>query len=122
MESDCDVIAPKKAAEAGKQKREVICLEVKKKIICKHEEGMHVTYLAREYGRNASTIAIILKDKEKIMDCETAKGVVIISKNWPAIMVDVKKLLLLWIHEKERAGDTMTETVICAKAKADLTT
>ncbi|KAJ7341616.1 hypothetical protein JRQ81_005935 [Phrynocephalus forsythii] len=33
-------------------------------------------------------------------------------------MDEVEKLLLLWIHEEEHAGDTVTETVICAKAKA----
>ncbi|XP_053129291.1 tigger transposable element-derived protein 1-like [Hemicordylus capensis] len=111
-------MAPKKPAESGKRKRELILLEVKQDIIRKHEQGMRVVDLAREYGRSASTIVTILKDKERIMGRETAKGVTILTKNRPAIMDEVEKLLLLWIHEKERAGDTVTSAVVCAKARA----
>ncbi|CAH2319105.1 Hypothetical predicted protein [Pelobates cultripes] len=38
--SDGDVMAPKKAAKAGKRKKEMILLEDKKEIIRKHEGGM----------------------------------------------------------------------------------
>nr|XP_034958025.1 MAPK-interacting and spindle-stabilizing protein-like isoform X1 [Zootoca vivipara] len=111
-------MAPKKPAESGKRKRELILLEVKQGIIRKHEQGMRVVDLAREYRKSASTIATILKDKERIKGRETAKGVTILTKKRPAIMDEVEKLLLLWIREKERAGDTVTSTLVCAKARA----
>ncbi|CAH2284583.1 tigger transposable element-derived 1-like [Pelobates cultripes] len=49
-------MATKKAAEAGKRKKEMILFEDKKEIIRKHEGGMRLTDLAKEYGRSASTI------------------------------------------------------------------
>ncbi|XP_072845573.2 E3 ubiquitin-protein ligase RAD18 isoform X2 [Pogona vitticeps] len=116
--SDCGVMAPKKTAEAGKRKKEMILLEVKKEIIRKHEGGMRLTDLAKEYGKSASTIATILKMKEKIAGRDAAKGVTRVSKQRPPVVEEVEKLLLLWIEEKQRAGDTVTEAIICKKAKA----
>ncbi|XP_053252052.1 tigger transposable element-derived protein 1-like [Podarcis raffonei] len=113
-------MGPKKtaAAEAGKRKKEKVTLEMKKEIIRKHDGRMRVTDLAREYGRNPSTIRTILKMREKIMATDAAKGVTRIVKNRPAVLEEVEKLLLIWLEEKQRAGDTVTEAVICEKAKA----
>ncbi|XP_063307083.1 tigger transposable element-derived protein 1-like isoform X3 [Pelobates fuscus] len=111
-------MAPKKAAEAGKRKKEMILLEVKKEIIRKHEGGMRLTDLAKEYGRSASTIATILKMKKKITGRDAAKGVTRVSKQRPPVLDEVEKLLLLWIEQKQRAGDIVTEAIICKKAKA----
>ncbi|XP_053246962.1 tigger transposable element-derived protein 1-like [Podarcis raffonei] len=113
-------MGPKKtaAAEAGERKKEKVTLEMKKEIIRKHDGGMRVTDLAREYGRNPSTIGTILKMRKKIMATDAAKGVTRIVKNCPAVLEEVEKLLLIWLEEKQRAGDTVTEAVICEKAKA----
>ncbi|XP_034987686.1 tigger transposable element-derived protein 1 [Zootoca vivipara] len=115
-------MGPKKAApaeaEAGKRTKEKITLEMKKEIIRKHNGGVRVTDLAREYGRNPSTIATILKMREKILATDVAKGVTRIVKNRPAVLEEVEKLLLIWMEEKQRAGATVTEAVICEKAKA----
>ncbi|KAF0885676.1 TIGD1 protein, partial [Crocuta crocuta] len=40
------------------------------------------------------------------------------SKQWPHFLEDVEKLLLVWINEKQVAGDTVRESFICSKAKA----
>ncbi|XP_033029529.1 tigger transposable element-derived protein 1-like [Lacerta agilis] len=113
-------MGPKKtaAAESGERKKEKVTLEMKKEIIWKHDGGMRVTDLAREYGRNPSTIGTILKMREKILATDVAKGVTRIVKNRPAVLEEVEKLLLIWLEEKQRAGDTVTEAVICEKAKA----
>ena len=74
--------------------------------------------LAREYQRNPSTIGIILKMREKILATDVANGVPRIVKSQPAVLEEVEKLLLIWMQEKQRAGDTVTEVVICEKAKA----
>ncbi|XP_072846907.2 major centromere autoantigen B [Pogona vitticeps] len=113
-------MGPKKAAsaEAGKMTKEKITLEMKKEIIRKHNRGMQVIDLAREYRRNPSTISTILKMREKILATDVAKGVTRIMKNWPAVLEEVEKLLLIWMQEKQRVGDRVTEAVICEKAKA----
>ncbi|XP_078242892.1 putative CENPB DNA-binding domain-containing protein 1 [Pogona vitticeps] len=113
-------MGPKKAAsaEAGKMTKEKITLEMKKEIIRKHDGGMRVIDLTREYRRNPSTIGTILKKREKILATDVAKGVTKMVKNQPAVLEEVEKLLLIWLQEKQRAGDTVTEAVICEKAKA----
>ncbi|XP_034989663.1 tigger transposable element-derived protein 1-like [Zootoca vivipara] len=110
-------MGPKQAA-AEKRTKEKITVVMKKEIIRKHDDGMRVTDLAREYGRNTSTIGTILKMREKILAMDAAKGVTRIMPNRPAVLEEVEKLLLIWMKEKQRAGDTVTEAVICEKAKA----
>lgn len=56
--------------------------------------------------------------KEEIRGTDAAKGVTRISKQRPRVLEDVEKLLLVWINEKQLAGDTVTENFICEKAKA----
>nr|XP_034953219.1 tigger transposable element-derived protein 1-like [Zootoca vivipara] len=85
---------------------------MKKEIIRKHDRGVQVTDLAREYGRNPSTLGTILKMREKILATDVAKGVTRIVKNRPAVLEEVEKLLLIWMEA------TVTEAVICEKAKA----
>ncbi|XP_069172253.1 tigger transposable element-derived protein 1-like [Procambarus clarkii] len=59
----------------GKGKKATITVEVKKEIIAKHERGVRVVDLVREYGRTSSTICTILKRKEQFKTLEVAKGV-----------------------------------------------
>ncbi|KAM4048885.1 tigger transposable element-derived protein 1-like [Anomaloglossus baeobatrachus] len=108
----------KKRAENGTgKKKEGITIEVKKKIIEKYEQGMRVSHIAKLYNKSTSTICTILKKKEDIKGLDAAKGVTRVSKQRPRILEDVEKLLLLWINKKQLAGDTVTENVICEKAK-----
>ena len=113
-------MGPKKPASAqvGKPTREKITLETKKEILQKYDGGMRIVDIAREYGRNASTIGTIVAMKEKILATDTAQGVTRIAKNRPAVLEEVEKLLVIWMGEKQRAGDTVTEAVICEKARA----
>ncbi|CAH2222464.1 tigger transposable element-derived 1-like [Pelobates cultripes] len=71
-----------------------------------------------EYGRSASTIATILKMKEKITGRDAAKGVTSVFKQQPPVLEEVEKLLLLRIEQKQHAWDTVTKAIICEKAKA----
>ena len=54
--------------------------------------------------------------KEEIRGLDAAKGVTRVSKQRPRVLEDVEKLLLVWINEKQLAGDTVTENFICEKA------
>lgn len=92
-------------------------MEVKKEMIEKHERGMRVADIARFYNKSTSTICTILKKKEEIKGLDAAKGVTRVSKQRPRVLEDVEKLLLVWINDKQLAGDTVTENLICEKAK-----
>ncbi|XP_066955686.1 tigger transposable element-derived protein 1-like [Macrobrachium rosenbergii] len=73
--------------------------------------------LARQYDRTASTVCIILKQKELIKAIKPANGIKIISKLLTSAHEEMEKLLLVWLNEKQLTGDTMTESIPCEKAK-----
>ena len=93
-------------------------MEMKHEIIEKHERGVRVMDLARQYDRSTSTICTILKQKDAIKKVTPAKGTTIISKLRTSIHDEMERLLLLWIREKELAGDSVSETIISEKAIA----
>ncbi|GFT99759.1 jerky protein homolog-like [Nephila pilipes] len=95
----------------------MISMEEKHEIIAKHERGVSIIDLANEYGRNPSTISTIIKQKEAIRKLQP-KGVTIISKLRTNIHDEMEQLLLLWIKEKQLAGDSVSEAIICEKAGA----
>ncbi|XP_068250614.1 tigger transposable element-derived protein 1-like [Palaemon carinicauda] len=109
-------MAPKIIKKNSKRKS-MITVEVKKKIIEKHEQGMRVAHLAKMYNRRTSTICTILKKKEEIKGVDVAKGVMTLTKQRPRVLDNVENLLLSWINEKQLAGDMITENIICEKAK-----
>ena len=106
-----------KASEKKKSKK-MISMEVKHEIIEKHERGVRIIDLASEYGRSASTISTIIKQKEAIMKMQPSKGVTIISKLRTDTHDKMEKLLLLWINEKQLAGEPISEAIISRKAIA----
>ncbi|XP_078248613.1 putative CENPB DNA-binding domain-containing protein 1 [Pogona vitticeps] len=113
-------MGPKKpvSAQVGKPTREKLTLEMKKEILQKYDGGKRIADIAREYGRNPSTIGTIVAMREKILATDAAQGVTRIAKNRPAVLEEVEKLLVMWMGEKQCAGDTVTEAVICEKARA----
>lgn len=106
-----------KASEKKKSKK-MISMEAKHEIIAKHECGIRIGDLAKEYSRNASTICTIIKQKEAIKKLQPSKGVTIISKLRTNIHDEMEQLLLLWIKEKQLVGDSVSETIICEKASS----
>nr|XP_060616130.1 tigger transposable element-derived protein 1-like isoform X1 [Anolis sagrei ordinatus]XP_060616131.1 tigger transposable element-derived protein 1-like isoform X1 [Anolis sagrei ordinatus]XP_060616133.1 tigger transposable element-derived protein 1-like isoform X1 [Anolis sagrei ordinatus]XP_060616134.1 tigger transposable element-derived protein 1-like isoform X1 [Anolis sagrei ordinatus] len=108
-------VGPKKVSA---KKKRMMCLDIKHEIIEKHERGVRVVDLARQYDRSTSTICSILKQKESIKAITPAKGIKIISKLRTSAHEEMEKLLLLWLTEKQLAGDTMTESIVCKKARA----
>ncbi|XP_069161518.1 tigger transposable element-derived protein 1-like [Procambarus clarkii] len=109
----------KHPAKAGvcKGKKEAITVEVKKEIIAKHERGIRVVDLAREYGRAPSTISTILKGKDKYKTLDVAKGVSKLTSKRPKHLEDVERLLLVWMNERQLHGDCVSEAIVCAKAR-----
>jgi len=49
-------------------KKVMLSLEIKQEIVEKHERGVRVSELAKQYDRNMSTISTILKQKEACLD------------------------------------------------------
>ncbi|GBO43886.1 Tigger transposable element-derived protein 1 [Araneus ventricosus] len=93
-------------------------IELKRETIEKNEQGVRVTDLARQYGRSTSTICTVLKQKELIKGITPAKGVTIISKLRSSLHEKMEKLLMVWVTEKQLKGDTLTQGIICEKARA----
>nr|KAF6463386.1 tigger transposable element derived 1 [Molossus molossus] len=112
-------MGPKKVSDSSKVKRKVVrtTIELKKEIIAKYDRGVRVSDLAIEYGMAKSTISTILKHKEAIKSADVAKGVKVLTKQRSQTIEEVEKLLLIWINEKQLAGDSISEAMICEKAK-----
>ena len=107
-------MGPKKksAKDSGEKKKRMMTIEMKQEIIEKHERGVQVHELARQYDRSTSTICTILKQKDVFKSATTAKGAIILSKLRTNTHEEMEKLLLVWVREKELAGDTVSEASI----------
>ncbi|XP_064090794.1 tigger transposable element-derived protein 1-like [Macrobrachium nipponense] len=81
-----------------------------------------VMELARVYERfffkgTLDHLYQFLKQKDAIKSAKTAKGTTILSQLRTNVHEEMEKLLLVWLKEKELAGDTVTESIICEKAR-----
>ncbi|UYV61277.1 hypothetical protein LAZ67_1004216 [Cordylochernes scorpioides] len=118
----------KKVCKKSSAKKKMMSIELKREIIEKHEQGVRVVDLSRQYGRSTSTscmsttstsmICSVLKRKESIKSVTPAKGLTIISKLRTSLHENMEKLLMVWVTEKQLQGDTLTQTIICEKARA----
>ncbi|XP_067142189.1 putative CENPB DNA-binding domain-containing protein 1 [Centruroides vittatus] len=88
-------------------------MELKKEIVEKYEGGMRVRDLTVAYHIPRTTISTIVKNKDIIKSANIVKGVKSISKQRSETLDHVEKLLLLWITEKQCAGDSVSEAIIC---------
>ncbi|GBM74228.1 Tigger transposable element-derived protein 1 [Araneus ventricosus] len=111
-------MGPKKVSGKVSAQKKMMSIELKREIIEKNEQGVRVADLARQYGRSTSTICTVLKQKESIKVIKPAKGVTIISKLRSSVHVKMEKLLMVWVTEKLLKGDTLTQDIICEKARA----
>ncbi|GFT68133.1 tigger transposable element-derived protein 1 [Nephila pilipes] len=108
----------KKVCEKSSAKKKMMSIELKREIIEKHEQGVRVVDLSRQYGRSTSMICTVLKQKESIKGVTPAKGLTIISKLRTSLHENMEKLLMVLGIEKQLQGDTLTQTIICKKARA----
>ncbi|KAM6459100.1 tigger transposable element-derived protein 1-like [Liasis olivaceus] len=112
-------MAPKKVqSKLGQNKGlKKITIELKKEIVEKHDRGIRVTDLGSEYKMAKSTISTVLKNKDAIKGADVAKGVTTLTKQRTQVLEEVEKLLLVWLNEKQLAGDSVSEAMICEKAR-----
>lgn len=78
---------------------------------------MRVADIAGIYSRPTSTICTILKNKDKIKEVDTSKEVSKISTQRIRILENVKRLLLIYVNEKQLQAVTINESNICETAK-----
>ncbi|XP_043849931.1 zinc finger protein 202-like [Dromiciops gliroides] len=64
-----------------------------------------------------TTISTIVKNKEAIKGASVAKGVKAVTKQRSQTLEEVEKLLSVGIHEKQLVGDSISDAIICEKAK-----
>ncbi|XP_069815758.1 tigger transposable element-derived protein 1-like [Dendropsophus ebraccatus] len=112
----------KRDTKDGKRRKKIrTTIELKKEIVAKFEQGVRVCELVTQYGMAKSTVSTILKQIDAIKEADVAKGVTTLTKQRPQTM---ERLLLMWIIEKQVAGDSVSEAMISHKALqvyADLT-
>ncbi|UYV62949.1 hypothetical protein LAZ67_2002588 [Cordylochernes scorpioides] len=108
----------KKVCKKSSAKKKMMSIELKREIIEKNEQGVRVVDLSRQYGRSTSMICSVLKQKESIKSVTPSKGLTIISKLRTSLHENMEKLLMVWVTEKQLQGDTLTQTIICEKARA----
>lgn len=80
----------------------MMCIELNKEMIEKTWR-LHVVNLPQQYNRSTSAICTILKQK-KMKKVIPAKRVKIVFKQWTSIHENMKKLLIVWLMEKQLVG------------------
>ena len=113
-------MAPKKMStqDSDDKKKRMLGMDIKQEIIKKHERGIRVSNLCKEYGRSSSTICTILKNKASIMAAATTKGKTTLASKRSDIHEEMESLLLTWVQTKQVAGDTISQAIISEKARA----
>ncbi|XP_068206173.1 tigger transposable element-derived protein 1-like [Palaemon carinicauda] len=109
---------PKIPSVVKGRSKKVISMETKLEIIKKYEEGMRIVTLPSMYGPNLSKIDTIILNNKAIKASKSSKGMTVLASGRTSINDEMERLLLLWIKEKEVAGDTLTQSVISHKATA----
>jgi transposase-like protein len=111
-------VSPKKVSDKPKGSRKLLTIEQKKEIISAYERGVRTMDLAAKHGIASSSLATILKEEE-IKAASVAAGVKTLASRSQRSSVneEMEKLLMIWINERQMAGDTMTQEMICSKAK-----
>lgn len=111
-------MGPKKvSASSSEKKKKMLSIETKLEIT---EIKRHTVKCYRKaLWLKPSTIGIVLKKKDAIKVFKSSKGVTIFSSKKTPLNDEVERLVL-WIKEKEIAGVTVTEKIICQKRAAFL--
>ncbi|XP_058413362.1 activity-dependent neuroprotector homeobox protein 2 isoform X3 [Diceros bicornis minor] len=106
---------------ASKRPRRVIDLETKLKVIKDYKGGKSVMGIARQSGMSHSTIATILKNKNKVMEAVKRSALLKamkLTKIREGPISDMEKLLMTWIEDQTQKHIPLSTMMITAKAKS----
>lgn len=113
---------PKATAKmTSKRPRRVIDLETKLKLIQDYEGGKPVMVIARQSGMSHSTIATILKNRNKVTEAlrgSASLKATRLTKIREGPISDMEKLLMTWIEDQTRQRVPLSTVMITAKAKS----
>ncbi|KAM6168662.1 uncharacterized protein O8D03_008949 [Erethizon dorsatum] len=105
----------------SKRPRRVIDLETKLKLIQDYEGGKPVMVIARQSGMSHSTIATILKNRNKVTEAlrgSASLKATRLTKIREGPISDMEKLLMTWIEDQTRQCVPLSTMMITAKAKS----
>lgn len=63
------------------------------------------------------TVSTMLKNKDGIKGADVPEGVMMLTKPGTQVLEEGEELLLMWLNEKQLTGDTVSEAMICKKAR-----
>lgn len=92
-----------------------LIIDLKEEITDKHERRINVANKAAlHYDPSRPTICTMLMKKDEIEAVTTGNVASRLFKRRASVQEKIEKLLH-WINERQLAGDTITETIICEK-------
>nr|XP_053647234.1 tigger transposable element-derived protein 1-like [Cherax quadricarinatus] len=108
---------PKKSQRVSVKQRNIRKQVQEQELVAKYESAVCVADLARMYGTSASVISSILAKRKEIKEADVAKGVNVLMKQRTQKIEHFEMMLWVWIDKKQLAGDSVSEAIICEKAK-----
>ncbi|XP_061655339.1 tigger transposable element-derived protein 1-like [Phyllopteryx taeniolatus] len=117
-------MAPKGKADSSNgrasKKRKSITMEVKLDIVKRSKRGETPTNIGRVLDLSRSTVATIIKDQDRILEHVKASPHMkstIISKQNSGLMMEMERLLVLWLEEQHRRRLPVSLVLIQQEAK-----
>ncbi|XP_077137820.1 putative CENPB DNA-binding domain-containing protein 1 [Ranitomeya variabilis] len=118
-------MAPKRKVDSSdtsseSKKRKAITMEVKVDILRRSDKGETPTEIGRSLGLSRSTVATIIKDKDRIL--EHVKGsapmkATVITKQRSGLIIEMERLLVLWLEDQNQRRIPVSLMVIQEKAR-----
>uniref|UniRef100_A0A3P8V795 Uncharacterized LOC103391887 n=1 Tax=Cynoglossus semilaevis TaxID=244447 RepID=A0A3P8V795_CYNSE len=118
-------MSPKRKSDSSEgiylKKRKAISMEVKLDIITRSEKGETPTNIGRVLGLSRTTVSTIICDKKRIL--EHVKGSppmksTVITKQRSGLIVEMERLLMLWLEDQRQRRIPVTLVLIQEKAKS----
>ncbi|XP_064098682.1 putative CENPB DNA-binding domain-containing protein 1 [Macrobrachium nipponense] len=118
-------MAPKRQStssdDSSSKKRKVITMEVKYDVVKRSEKGETNTEIGHALGLSRTTVVTIVKDKERILkhvkDAAPMKSTVINEKQCSQSIVEMEKLLMIWLEDQNQRRVPVSLSVIQEKAR-----
>ena len=103
------IMGPKRKADSSdgsaSKKRKAITIEVKLDIVKRYEKGETPTNIGRSLGFSRSTVATIIKDKDRILDHVKGSAPMqgtVITKQRSGLIIEMERLLVLWLEDQHQ--------------------
>lgn len=116
---------PKRAADASasgaSKKRKAITMEVKIDIIKRSEKGETPSNIGKALCLSRSTVGTIIKDKARILDHVKGSApmkATVITKQRSGLIIEMERLLLLWLEDQNQRRMPVSLMLIQEKAKS----